>query len=102
MLATLWGIYHQDFQVEAMPPAGRVTVPYIKGVPDGFYSAIGFARLGGQVIRADMTERLAAVVRKAARKPPFAITPEMLSLAGVAHEQMRGILGDLGYRLARL
>ena len=98
MLATLWEIYHQDFQVEAMPPAGRVTVPYIKGVPDGFYSAIGFARLGGQVIRADMTERLAAVVRKAARKPPFAITPEMLSLAGVGHEQMRGILGDLGYR----
>jgi len=50
------------------------------------------------VIRADMTERLAAVTRKAARKQPFAITPEMLSLAGVGHEQMKGILVDLGYR----
>ena len=98
LLATLWGIYHQDFPVDAMPPAGRVTVPHLKGVADGFYSAIGFVRLGGQVIRADMTERLAAVIRKAARKQPFTISPEALSLAGVGHEQMRGILGDLGYR----
>jgi ATP-dependent RNA helicase SUPV3L1/SUV3 len=98
LLATLWGIYHQDFPVDAMPPAGRVTVAHIRGVADGFYRAIGFVRLGGQVIRADMTERLAAVVRKAARKQPFAISPEMLSLAGVGHEQMRGILTDLGCR----
>jgi ATP-dependent RNA helicase SUPV3L1/SUV3 len=98
LLATLWGIYHQDFPSDAMPPAGRVTVAHIKGVADGFYSAIGFVRLGGQVIRADMTERLAAVVRKAAHKKPFAISPEMLSLAGVGHDQMRGILVDLGCR----
>ena len=98
LLATLWGIYHQDFPPDAMPPAGRVTVAHIKGVADGFYSAIGFVRLGGQVIRADMTERLAAVVRKAARKQPFTISPEMLSLAGVGHDQMRGILVDLGCR----
>ena len=98
LLATLWGIYHQDFPSGAMPPAGRVTVGHVNGVADGFYRAIGFVRLGGQVIRADMTERLAAVIRKTARKQPFAISPEMLSLAGVGHEQMRGILADLGYR----
>jgi ATP-dependent RNA helicase SUPV3L1/SUV3 len=98
LLAILWGIHHQEFPESAMPPAGRVTVPHQAGVPDGFYHAIGFTRLGRQVIRADMTERLAAATRKAARKQPFAITPEMLSLAGVGHEQMKGILADLGYR----
>jgi ATP-dependent RNA helicase SUPV3L1/SUV3 len=98
LLAMLWSIYHQDFPSDAMPPAGRVTVPHVKDVSNGFYCAIGFVRLGGQVIRADMTERLAATVRRAARKQPFAITPEMLSLAGVGHEQMKGILADLGYR----
>jgi len=98
LLAILWSVHHQDFPSGGMPPAGRVTVAHVKGVADGFYNAIGYIRLGGQVIRADMTERLAALIRKAARKQPFAITPEMLSLAGVGHEQMRAILGDLGYR----
>jgi len=98
LLAVLWGIHHRAFHENAMPPAGRVTVPYLAGVPDGFYHAIGFTRLGPQVIRADMTERLAAATRKAARKQPFAITPEMLSLAGVGHAQMKEILTDLGYR----
>lgn len=98
LLAILWSVHHQDFPSGGMPPAGRVTVAHAKGVADGFYNAIGYIRLGGQVIRADMTERLAALVRKAAHKQPFAITSEMLSLAGVGHEQMRTILGDLGYR----
>jgi ATP-dependent RNA helicase SUPV3L1/SUV3 len=98
LLAVLWGVHHQDFPSGAMPPAGRVTVAHAKGVADGFYNAIGYIRLGGQVIRADMTERLATLVRKAARKQPFSITTEMLSLTGVGHEQMRAILGDLGYR----
>jgi ATP-dependent RNA helicase SUPV3L1/SUV3 len=98
ILARLWSIYYREFPVGALPPAGRVTVPHLKGVANGFYAAIGFVRLGEQVIRADMTERLAAAVRKAAHNQPFAITPEMLSLAGVGHAQMKGILSDLGYR----
>ncbi len=99
-LAVLWGVHHQVFPEGAMPPMGRVTVPHAPGTPPGFYAAIGFVKLGGQVIRADMTERLAAAVRKTARAQPFAITPEMLSLAGVGHDQMKGILMDLGYRSA--
>jgi ATP-dependent RNA helicase SUPV3L1/SUV3 len=100
LLAILWGVHHQSFPEGAMPPPGRVTVPHERGTPEGFYAAIGFVKLGGQVIRADMTERLAAAIRKTARTQPFEITPEMLSLAGVGHEQMRGILVDLGYRSA--
>ncbi|MBM85240.1 MAG: disulfide oxidoreductase [Rhodospirillaceae bacterium] len=100
LLGLLWSVYHQDFPNDAMPPAGRVTVVQKEGVADGFYSAIGYVRLGGQVVRADMTERLAAVVRKASRKQPFAVTSEMLSLAGVGHDKMNAILSDLGYRLA--
>ena len=100
LLGLLWSVHQQDFPNDAMPPAGRVTVLHKKGVADGFYNAVGYVRLGGQVIRADMTERLAAAVRKASRKQPFAVTHEMLSLAGVGHDKMSAILSDLGCRPA--
>ena len=45
-----------------------------------------------------MAERLAAVVRAAAREGQFMISEEMLSLAGATREQMDGILIDLSYR----
>ena len=61
MLARLWGVYHDTFPDDAVPPAGRVTVPAKRDVLDAFYYAIGYVRLAGQIIRADMTERLAAV-----------------------------------------
>ncbi len=97
LLTTLWCVFHQRF-LNIAPPPGRVTVERRAGVPDGFYCAAGYIRLGGQVIRADMTERLAAVVRRRARRQPFTVTPEMLSLAGVGHDRMPTILNALGYR----
>ena len=45
-----------------------------------------------------MLERVAQLIREAARAGAFAISPEMLSLAGVGHEAMAEILKDLGYR----
>ena len=98
LLTTLWCVQHQHFPVDAAPPAGRVTADTQNGVPDGFYNAAGYLRLGRQIMRVDMAERLAAVVRRAARAQPFAVTPEMLSLAGVGHERMCAMLGALGYR----
>ena len=38
------------------------------------------------------------MVRQAAREGAFAISADMLSLAGVGHEAMAEILTDLGYR----
>ena len=49
-------------------------------------------------MRVDMVERVAALVRAAARAGQFKITDEMMSLAGVSRVQMAQILFDLGCR----
>ncbi len=100
LLARLWRVHRGgDGAADgiAPPPPGRVTVEAGPETPDGFWNAIGYVRLGGRAIRADMVERLAALVRKAARGGPFAIAPDMLSLAGVGREEMAAILDGLGY-----
>lgn len=98
--AMLWSVFHGTGPADGPPPAGRVMVSRAEDASDAFYLAVGYRRLGGQAIRADMVERFAQLVRQAARNGPFAVTPDMLSLAGVGHEAMAEILKDLGYRRA--
>ena len=46
-------------------------------MPDACYAALGLIPLGSQVVRADIAERIAARLRKAARKEPFAVDPRL-------------------------
>lgn len=94
----LWSIEHDKPLEEALPKDGRVSITADEAVPAEFYAAIGYAKLGGHAIRVDMVERIAAIIRKAAREGAFGISAEMLSLAGATHETMAAILTDLGYR----
>jgi len=98
--AMLWSVYTGQFPEGGPPPAGRVMVTRSEDASDEFYLAIGYKRVGGHAVRADMLERVAQMVRQAAREGAFAISPDMLSLAGVGHEAMAEILTDLGYRRA--
>ena len=63
---------------------------------DGYWLAAGYCRLGTRIMRVDMIERVAALVRAAAREGQFEISDDMLSLAGVGREEMGRILSDLG------
>ncbi|MGB1400049.1 MAG: disulfide oxidoreductase, partial [Candidatus Puniceispirillaceae bacterium] len=63
---------------------------------DGYWLAAGYCRLGPRIMRVDMIERVAALVRAAAREGQFEISDDMLSLAGVGREEMALILADLG------
>ena len=60
--------------------------------------AAGYRRLGSRIMRVDMVERVAALVRAAARDGVFEISDDMLSLAGVSRIDMSLILKDLGCR----
>ena len=60
--------------------------------------AAGYRRLGSRIMRVDMVERVAALVRAAARDGVFEISDDMLSLAGVSRIDMALILKDLGCR----
>lgn len=94
----LWSVHHGRFPEEGTPPEGRVQIERRPETPKEYDLALGYQRLGGRAIRIDMVERIAALIRQAARNGPFAINPDMLSLAGVDHETFAAILNDLGYR----
>ncbi|WPZ34279.1 helicase-related protein [Thalassobaculum sp. OXR-137] len=98
MRGLLWSVFHGRFPEEGLPPEGRVQVVRRPETPTEYDIALGYQRLGGRAIRIDMVERIAALIRQAARNGPFAINPDMLSLAGVDHETFAAILNDLGYR----
>ena len=68
-------------------------------VPDACYAALGLVPLDTQVVRADIAERLAARLRRAARREPFAIDPGMLKLAACKRAKFDDILGALGYTM---
>ena len=95
----LWSLHDGAFFDGAPPPAGRVAIDSIDDVPDLYWLAIGYRRLGQRVMRVDMVERVAMLVRTAARAGPFKIAEEMLSLAGATREAMGMILLDLGCKL---
>ena len=95
----LWSLHEEAFFDGAPPPAGRVAIDAIADVPDLYWLAIGYRRLGQRVMRVDMVERVAMLVRTAARAGQFKITEDMLSLAGATREAMGLMLLDLGCRV---
>ncbi len=71
-------------------------------LPDGFYDALGFMPLGQRIVRLDMLERLADVIRttqeQAKRQKAFQANPDMMSIFwGVARRAGR-VLTRLGYQ----
>ena len=92
----LFSLANGAFYEGAPPPAGRVAIDAIADVPDAYWLAVGYRRLGQRVMRVDMVERVAMLVRVAARQGQFKIAEDMLSLAGATREQMAQMLLDLG------
>ena len=98
--ALLWNLQNcEPGAFHAPPPAGRVTVDCPEGVPDAFWLAVGYRRLGGRIMRVDMVERVAHLVRAAAREGAFRINEDMLSLAGATREQMAAMLLDMNCKV---
>ena len=92
----LFSLANGAFYEGAPPPAGRVAIDAIADVPDAYWLAVGYRRLGQRVMRVDMVERVAMLVRVAARQGKFKIAEDMMSLAGATREQMAQMLLDLG------
>ena len=78
-------------------PGSAVSLDRDPAVPDACYAALGLVPLGSQVLRVDIAERLAARLRKAARKEPFAVDPGMLKLAACKRAKFDDVLAALGY-----
>ena len=97
----LYSVYNQDFPACGPPPEGRVSIALVEGIADNYWLSAGYRRIGDKVMRVDMVERVAALVRTAARSGEFGITDEMLSLAGVSRDTMAFMITDLGFEKLR-
>ncbi|HVB17673.1 MAG TPA: helicase-related protein [Stellaceae bacterium] len=97
--AMLWAIRH----TRAVPPVPGLrnrgkAIAVDPALPPSFYASIGRRVIGGLALRPDRLERLVAAARVRARDGRFAADREMAALAGVAPENLRGVLLALGYR----
>ncbi len=89
-------------RVPALPPAGLTSLLADPDTPPGVYEAAGYRVLGPRAVRLDMLERLGEAIeakRDAEKRlPPFAISPDMLSLLGCSVEEMAGVLRALNFK----
>ena len=101
----------------APPGQGLTSAIFDRSTPRGFYGVCGYRICGSRVVRIDMLERLADLVRERvfwrARFPDevrpsgsvegggFAIVPDMMSLVGCSGEEFEGILRSLGFRMQK-
>ena len=85
-----------------LPNAGLTSVQTDPALPVPIYGAAGYRVLGPRAVRLDMLERLGDAIeakRDAEKRlPPFAISPDMLSLLGCSVEEMTGVLRALGFK----
>ncbi len=95
--ALLWSVYNKNFPVVGSPPDGRVSVLIGPDASNEYYRALGFVPLGKLALRADIAERLSALIRVEARTGKFKINDAMLSISGSTKIQMEEVLYDLGY-----
>ncbi|MFL2934881.1 MAG: helicase-related protein [Thalassobaculaceae bacterium] len=98
LLAILWKVFNEDKSLLELPTPGRVSLPKNDKIHEDLYSVLGFIDFGSQVIRFDIVERLAAILRKSSRNGPFSINAEMMSLVGLNHEGIAPVLAKLGYQ----
>ena len=101
-----------------MPPGqGLTSAVFDRSTPRGFYGVCGYRICGSRVVRIDMLERLADLVRERVFWRPrfpdevrpsgsvegggFAIVADMMSLVGCSGEEFEGILRSLGFRMQK-
>ena len=99
------------------PGQGLTSASFDRSTPKGFYGVCGYRICGSRVVRIDMLERLADVIRDRvfwrARFPEearpagsvegggFTVVPDMMSLVGCSGEDFLGILRSLDYRMQK-
>ena len=120
LAAQLWALKHGGLEVvkgfDEVPhlaASGRTSFAADKEAPRGLYLAAGFRVCGDRVVRVDILERLADLIRPAIAyrpgvtpgEPPagaadgdgFVVTVAMTSLVGCSGEAFASILKSLGY-----
>jgi ATP-dependent RNA helicase SUPV3L1/SUV3 len=99
------------------PGQGLTSANFDRSTPKGFYGVCGYRICGSRVVRIDMLERLADLIRDRVFWRPrfpeeqrpagsvegggFTVVPDMMSLVGCSGEDFLGILRSLDYRMQK-
>jgi ATP-dependent RNA helicase SUPV3L1/SUV3 len=99
------------------PGQGLTSTAFDRSTPVGFYGVCGYRICGTRVVRIDMLERLADLIRDRVFWKPrfpeeprpagsidgggFTIVPDMMSLVGCSGEEFQGILKSLNFRVQK-
>ncbi len=104
LLALLWGVWTKLENVPALPRAGLTSFVNDTVAPEGFLAAAGFRVIAGRAIRLDMLERLEDVLEKSVIEGTTAeaMMPKLVSLLGCGNDELREILGALGWHAAEV
>lgn len=119
----LWGLEKSKdgkFNTEDLPePPGQglTSALFDRSTPRGFYGVCGYRICGPRVVRIDMLERLADVIRDRVFWRPrfpeeprpqgsvegggFTVIPDMMSLVGCSGEEFEAILRSLDFRMQK-
>ena len=119
----LWGLNLQkdgkiDLANLPQPPGqGLTSAVFDRSTPRGFYGICGYRICGNRVVRIDMLERLADLIRDRVFWRPrfpdeprpsgsvegggFSVVPDMMSLVGCSGEDFLGILRSLDFRMLK-
>jgi ATP-dependent RNA helicase SUPV3L1/SUV3 len=97
--------------------SGRTSLSLDRGIPPEGYHVAGYRPCGERIVRVDIIERLAGMIRAAIVGEPAGVAPErqsrpaskgfvvsgqMTSLTGCAGEQFASILRSMGFRAVEL
>ncbi|MCG7624571.1 helicase-related protein [Epibacterium sp. Ofav1-8] len=94
----LWSLANGLQEFPEAPPPGLVTVPSMPEAPEGYDTMAGYRAAGQRMIRIDMLERLADLLRAEDSRGGFEAKPDMLSITGMTLEQFADLMQGLGYR----
>jgi ATP-dependent RNA helicase SUPV3L1/SUV3 len=114
----LWALHGRKLDISQLPePPGQglTSAAFDRSTPVGFYGVCGYRICGPRVVRIDMLERLADLIRDrvfwkpridAEQRPAgsvegggFTVVPDMMSLVGCSGEEFKAILRSLGFRM---
>ncbi|HEY4995932.1 MAG TPA: helicase-related protein, partial [Aestuariivirga sp.] len=111
----LWWLssHKGEGSIPSAPANGLTSAAADPALPEGFYRIVGYRVCGRRVVRVDMVERLADLIRDRVFWKPridteqrpagsvegggFTIVPDMMSLVGCSGEEFDEILVSLGY-----
>ena len=111
----LWWLssHKSEGSIPSAPANGLTSAAADPALPEGFYRIVGYRVCGRRVVRVDMVERLADLIRDRVFWKPridteqrpagsvegggFTIVPDMMSLVGCSGEEFDEILVSLGY-----